>query len=289
MELALRWEWTEFALRALREGRRHHPELLEEEEATVSVRGEGLLFKKESSEAGTRRYFRWGAAVHPGGRIPDTSAQSVETAMATKGGKPGAPASKQESDGWYVVEDQHLAAEVGAKPLEPNPDPSILHFVTVKVTCGEKRWYGEAGPPTVPDGKRQSLAECMREGMKQNARLRAKSPQTLHFPDEVVVVAEFATERESRCDPSEQADGNSTEMLCSGSAQQANLDGHHSIPDQSDGSAAQYQGLATGKGFPTGAVKEVHLWPEDVLMVENLLIPEAPKSEGGSWWPTDWF
>jgi hypothetical protein len=306
MELALRWEWTEFALRALREGRRHHPSLLDDAEATVKVRGEGRLFKTESSQAETRRYFHWGASVFPSGRSPGP--QPIECAKTTKDGrnacapeeycfspnanswfwrcerKPEAPSALKQSTGWYVVKDQKLSADVGAKPLEPRPDPSILHFITVKVTCGEKNWYGESGPPVVPDGKQRSLAECMQEGMKQNARLKAKSPQTLHFPDEVVVVAEFTTESESSCDPSQQADSNSTSMLCTGSSKGTSLDGHYGSTDRNDKPGAQYQGMVTGKGFPTGAVKEVHLRPEDLLMVENLLIPDATDEEATATW-----
>jgi len=286
LELALRWEWSEVALRVFKEAMRHQPTIIDQPTPFVEVRSEARLFWKQNQEHANSTHFTYGAAIHPvitkGTPQPGTVCQldwgwfgqrcvpedrcELEAWWSPQCRlKPSGKASSK--DAWQTVWDGKLAEELGGNPLG-QADHSTLRALSVRFYCGKKSDFSDTGPPSVTPA---SLRSCLESGYKANAALKASEPWKLYFPDEVVVVAEFGTINEQQCTSTKE---DTKGLVCgTGAVEAPGLDAHlDSSVLGGGGSGGEYRGLRTGVGFPTGAVKEVVLRPEDVLAANGLLL-----------------
>lgn len=128
--------------------------------------------------------------------------------------------------------------------------------------CGAKSSFkdDDSGPSSGP------LLQCLEEGVKTNAHLRAASPWKLYFPDEVIVVAVFSSLEEAQCTEVPGAPG----KLCSGATKVPDLDAHL-IPGDKKSTDGVYQGMRSGSGFAKGTPYEITLRPEDLLEAAGIL------------------
>eukprot|EP00927_Polykrikos_kofoidii_P044183 TRINITY_DN3821_c0_g1_i3.p1 TRINITY_DN3821_c0_g1~~TRINITY_DN3821_c0_g1_i3.p1 ORF type:complete len:1231 (+),score=166.43 TRINITY_DN3821_c0_g1_i3:72-3695(+) len=282
LALALRWEWSEMALRVIWEAVRHVPELLEQASPVVHVRGEARLFISEQREIENQSHFTYGAAINPVRSAAVSPSSSVparckkewwwrwmkhlcspaDSCTMTNGNCEPKGVSE-----WREVHDAKLSREVGGKPVGQVAHSS-LKALSLKYFCGPKSAFGvRGGPATQPS----SFAECLRVGVKENAARRAKSPWRLYDPDEIVVVVEFSTSGEAQCVSNvAQADP----LLCDdGASKVVGLDSHLGAGAKTSILGGEYAGMRIGTGFPTGAVREIFLKPQDVLEVNGMLIP----------------
>jgi len=283
LELALRWEWSELALRALREAARHAPGIVEHPSPVIELRAEARLFA-ESVERANETHYAYGASIRPVGValgpvpcdtllswkglhcVPKDRCEFPHWHSTTCVPKSGAePQPSQLQDEWRAVYDGKLAKEVGGQPIG-QAALSTLKAITVTLHCGPKSAFGPEGGPKAD----WSLRYCAQEGVKTNAALKAKEPWRLYFPEEVVIVAEFGTLGQALCTA---ADAAAAPLICAGAQEQEGLDAHLGPAQRRDVGPAEYRGLRTGAGFPAGAVREVLLKPEDVLQVNGQLVP----------------
>merc|ERR1740138_666731 len=93
--------------------------------------------------------------------------------------------------------------------------------------CGPKNSFGASGPPEVK-GDAPSLKDCLEKGVETNARLQAKEPWKLYFPEEVVLVANFKALDERACLLSSEGntDDESKKALCGGATEDPKLGEH---------------------------------------------------------------
>jgi len=261
MELALRWQWQETALRILREGHRAFPDVLDQPSPTLEARAEARLFVKPGKDGKNQSYYQFDAAVRQ-----DTADASFVTAYDQK--LAAAIGGEDPSE-----MDRLAEATVDSAGGNSGDDIGVLRSLKVTFTCGPKSAYSSTGGPTVTGSA--TLKECLVEGARQNAAAKAREPMTLYFPEEVVVVAEFGTSETAACSVPPDHE-NWSSKLCSGArADTPGLDAHLSEQKKTS-KGATYAGMTTGKGWPSGAVREVHMRPEDLLQVTGMLLP--PKS-----------
>eukprot|EP00929_Paragymnodinium_shiwhaense_P053912 TRINITY_DN27026_c0_g1_i2.p1 TRINITY_DN27026_c0_g1~~TRINITY_DN27026_c0_g1_i2.p1 ORF type:complete len:1181 (+),score=375.14 TRINITY_DN27026_c0_g1_i2:344-3886(+) len=285
MELALRWEWSQVAIRAMKEAMHHQPAIMEKLTPEIKVRAEGRLFYREQEETENSTWFTYGAAIE----VDEVEAARTEEGMCAWQGswysKSCQPEDQCEVTGWWpnrgceriyvptnnwrVVWDQLLAKAVGGKPGSQVP-PEDLKAMKVKYYCGPKSAFktavGQGPEPATAD----SLKACMVKGVAENAAMRAAEPWKLFHPEEVIVVAVFDTFEDRHCSSTNEATKGQvcpeTEMT-----PQENLDGHLSGEERAS-HGGEYRGMTTGFGYPSGIVKEVVLKPEDILQATSQLI-----------------
>eukprot|EP00439_Symbiodinium_sp_Y106_P076076 s270_g15.t1 len=137
-----------------------------------------------------------------------------------------------------------------------------VYGISVSLYCGAKSSFkdDDSGPSSGP------LLQCLEEGVKTNAHLRAASPWKLYFPDEVIVVAVFSSLEEAQCTEVPGAPG----KLCSGATKVPDLDAHL-IPGDKKSTDGVYQGMRSGSGFAKGTPYEITLRPEDLLEAAGIL------------------
>ncbi|CAE7895993.1 LSMT-L [Symbiodinium microadriaticum] len=137
-----------------------------------------------------------------------------------------------------------------------------VYGISVSFYCGSKKSFKDdgSGPSSGP------LLQCLKEGVKTNAHLRAASPWKLYFPDEVIVLAIFSSLEEAQCTEVPGAPG----KLCSGATKVPDLDAHL-IPGDKKSTDGVYQGTRSGSGFPKGTPYEITLRPEDLLEAAGIL------------------
>merc|ERR1719215_619816 len=188
-----------------------------------------------------------------------------------------------QNGGWWPVDDRKLV-DVVAPAMTTGHGLAVSDFFGLEMSlhCAPKKDFGSSGPPKLPQSP-PTLLQCLKEGVETNARLKSKEPWRLYFPDEVVVVATFQAIEERACMlskagmKSEDKEKLQAE-LCgqSGADARGELLGHlfdaRGQPHQKAGESDRYMGATTGVGWPTGALEEAFISPEDVL--EALESPE---------------
>jgi len=285
LELALRWEWSETALRVLREAARHRPSILYEPSPAIEVRSEARLFFNQQAQAKNNTYFNYGASIRPvvsqgattprpavNCRLEGWNNRCVPSSECQKIGSwwdsqcvPKPPQAAPTRPDWHVVWDGKLARDIGGAPMG-KASFSALKALSVKFFCGRKKEFGsEGGPSTTPS----SLRSCMEAGVKSNAAMKASKPWKLFFSDEVVVVAVFSNVEPAKCVSNNPA---TEQSICSGAVKTDGLDSHLGASERSGSTGGEYRGMRTGSGLPKGTVKEVLLKPEDGLQALNLLV-----------------
>jgi hypothetical protein len=287
LQLSLRWQWSELALRAMREAIRHVPHTIDEATPKIEVRGEGKLFYTENDKANNQTHFTYGAAL----KVPTEkdAPPKPATVCTMKRGWSGRycepesecklvggywsghnceaiPASTSDSakSEWNTVWDGKLSKALGGEQLVG--DVSSLKALSLEFHCGPKSAFGSTGGPNQPPA---SFKECLKNGVAANSRLKSEEPWRIYHADEVVVVATFATIDEVYC---KSTNLDTEAQLCGSAKKDENLDHHLSSEEKTSTSGSEYRGLRTGAGFPNGAVKEVVLRPEDILRVNKLLV-----------------
>lgn len=281
MELALRWKWSELALRMVREATRQQPRIISNSTPFVEVRSEARLFFHEKQKTDNQTSFANGAAIRaevaPGPPqavscemtwsqqcLPENKCQQTGSWWSPKC-EPKPQAATTESK-WHKVWDLKLATEVGGQSVG-EPTQSSLKALTMKFHCGKKSDFGRSGGPK---GALLSFEQCVKEGVHKNGLMKAKEPWRLYHADEVVVVVELGTLQESRCKSTDQR---TESIVCpSGTKKEGTLDSHLSESDKTDIVGGHYHGMMTGSGLPQGAVKEIILKPEDILAVTGGIV-----------------
>jgi len=183
------------------------------------------------------------------------------------------PRSNFDVKHWWGVDDTKLKRPVGGAPISAGQQKlSNLRGIKLALYCGEKQAFPAEGPLLEHSGA--SLLECLQKGVTQNARLRAKKPWKLFFPEEVVAVAMFSDLEERQCqlyrnDPTTDETLQST--ICDlGASETPGLD--HYLSDYAKRShLGVYRGFQTGAGFADGTPHEIVLRPEDILEAAGLL------------------
>jgi len=279
MELALRWRWSQTALRAAKEALKYNPSLLDKPEPSVGVRGEARLFHKMNSQDGNDTWYTYGAAIDSG--LPEPAVTSpVQCQWTGWFGNNCEPTSGCEIVGswpsrecvgkappslWRVVGDAALAGEVGGNPTTQQA-PDTVRSLKVTYHCGTKASFSNSvgtGPRTSV-----SLKSCMQAGVRANAAMKAAQPWKLYFPEEVIVVAVFGAADTAGCYV---RSAGAKEKLCNGGLISDSTLDKHLGPAQKTSSDADYHGMRAGAGFVDGIIKEVVMRPEDLLQVNNLL------------------
>eukprot|EP00929_Paragymnodinium_shiwhaense_P043946 TRINITY_DN22552_c0_g1_i1.p1 TRINITY_DN22552_c0_g1~~TRINITY_DN22552_c0_g1_i1.p1 ORF type:complete len:1268 (+),score=274.42 TRINITY_DN22552_c0_g1_i1:112-3915(+) len=172
---------------------------------------------------------------------------------------------------WRPIQDMKLAAAVGGKPLSGGAE-NDLRSLSVVLHCGAKKDFDNHVGRPLKKYPYDKIEDCLKAGVLSNAKMKAKEPWKLYFPDEVVVVAVFGSTDETLCALSdhEYAGGQKAE-LCGAGEPVAGSD-KHLTDTEKHAVGGVYMGLKTGTDFPKGTVKEVILRPEDLLEVTDRLL-----------------
>jgi len=286
LELALRWEWSENALRILREAARHRSEIVYEPSPLIEVRSEARLFFRQQSQANNATYFQYGASIHPvvsqgqttpqppdncrfEGWVPRRcvpSGHCEETgSFWNKECKRKAPQQPASHPDWYLVWDGKLASDLGGAPIGQS-SMAALKALSVRFFCGAKKDFGPEGGPRSAGS---ALKSCMEKGVETNAALKAARPWKKYFQDEVVVLATFGTLEQAECLSNNQV---TEHLICSAAKKTNGLDSHLGGSEKTGSTGGEYRGMRTGSGLPAGTIKEVLLRPEDGLQALSLLM-----------------
>merc|ERR1719215_3499 len=188
-----------------------------------------------------------------------------------------------QNGGWWPVDDRKLV-DVVAPAMTTGHGLAVSDFFGLEMSlhCAPKKDFGSSGPPKLPQSP-PTLLQCLREGVETNARLKSREPWKLYFPGEVVVVATFQAIEEQSCMLSmagQKSENTKVRAeLCRQSGAEArgkllkHLVDEEGEPHQQAGASDEFMGAATGVGWPTGALEEVTLSPQDVLEALDLITP----------------
>jgi len=270
----------------------------------LAVRGDALRFQKENKEAKDNTFFMTGASmlwkngveirgekmdkcewtgpVHGTGSCQPEGRCMVKGLLRSCVPKPWWDSPQK--GGWWPVDDRKLV-DVVAPAMTTGHGVSVsdLSGLEMSLYCGPKKAFGSQGPPESSQSP-PSLLECLKEGVETNARLKSKEPWKLYFPDEIVVVATFEAIQSQACMLSQAGlQSKDKQAIQSELCRQSGADARgelveHLVDGQGEphmkeeaGSNDRFMGLATGFGWPTGALEEVVLSPEDVLEALDLI------------------
>jgi len=259
---------------------------LERQSLEIDLHGLAMMFSKINEHTDNATWFTYGAGMQVLG-LEAVGAQVRKSPSCSGnllvGCKPKdrckwstrqlscVPKSDWDPKRWWPVKDGHLERTVGGAPLTTGQRPlRELHGLRLTLHCGEKRAYGASGPPAQQG---ETLLACLKRGTQQNARLHARSPWKLFFPEEVVVVAAFQESIGRLCQPEEGIAHELQRKLCAeAAAVDSELASH--VPGKRKSSAGgQYVGMHSGAGLPRGTPEEVVLMPEDILEAVDQLKP----------------
>ncbi|CAE7794079.1 LSMT-L [Symbiodinium necroappetens] len=233
----------------------------------LTLRGESRLFLRENSKIDDSDWLTYGASVTLQGASGEALAKcSTQSWWACSGqcersGLSCVPKDKVSTNGFWRTADPTLISTVAPSSLPAATDTNV-YGISVSFYCGAKKSFKDdgSGPSSGP------LLQCLKEGVKTNAHLRAASPWKLYFPDEVMVLAIFSSLEEAQCTEVPGAPG----KLCSGATKVPDLDAHL-IPGDKKSTDGVYQGTRSGSGFPKGTPYEITLRPEDLLEAAGIL------------------
>eukprot|EP00931_Biecheleriopsis_adriatica_P043097 TRINITY_DN24635_c0_g1_i1.p1 TRINITY_DN24635_c0_g1~~TRINITY_DN24635_c0_g1_i1.p1 ORF type:complete len:1166 (-),score=251.89 TRINITY_DN24635_c0_g1_i1:139-3345(-) len=257
--------------------------LFEQPMPELFLRGESRLFLRENRKKADDEWYTYGASVSLG----DSSGDVLATCEKSWGfsGLTCLPEDKCESS-WGTCVPKAKVSESGWWRAD---DPTLISAVTkkgdtsgfsVQLSCGPKKSFDAQGGGPKSDAP---LEQCLQDGVKANAGIRAKEPWRLYFPDEVVVMATFKDIKQSTCKAESAAKLSS--KVCSG-AKTDSMAGAHLLAADKKSSDGVYQGIRTGSDFPTGTPYEIVLRPEDLLeaagIMERLLLSVRNTTSPGT-------
>jgi len=251
--------------------RNHVTDLLSKPTAMLSLRGESKFFFRDNNKTSDSQWTTSGASLSLSG--VSSGLAHVECKKKTNWAglswcepedkcendhawfsSTCAPKVKVASNGWWRVDDPTLIGVV---------TENGLGGITAHIYCGPKRLFDDSSPgPT----STQSLEDCLTEGVKTNAKIRSSEPWKLFFPDEVVAVAVFGEVLTSSC----KAETEKFSEQCSAAEADSQLDAHL-LPHDKHSADGIYQGIRTGRGFPSGTPYQVVMRPEDILEASGLM------------------
>jgi len=273
MEFALKKKWTTVALQMVQSAVRGGPEeVLEVPVVELALRGEGRLFARRNQQAQEDHWYTYGAAMQAVSSLGKAvSLPNCRWAWngckpskrCTRSGMSCVPKVRLAPNQWWNVLDRQLVSVVAPSISDGNFPVTDLVGVTATLYCGRKDQFDDEGPGPAAH---PSFLQCLKDGLQTNARLQAKEPWKVYWPDEVVVVAIFGTVTQRQC----RALGHQGELCASGAEEAKDLDAHLTESERNSADGA-YQGLHAGAGFPQGTPHEMVLRPEDVLEAAGLL------------------